>query len=135
MKEKRVCGTQIEELLRLLRLNKNWTYLQVLEKINDDKLTEKDIKKWEYGLKYPDLDTIYKLSELYQISSEELIQAKNNSYEQGMGSININTIKWICYFLNISLSAGAVLTVIFYVAALIGALLFFLDMASRVKRQ
>ena len=79
MKEKKVYGTQIEELLRLLRLNKNWTYWQLVEKLEDDRLTEKDVKKWEYGLKYPDLDMIYKLSELYQIPSEELIQAKNNS--------------------------------------------------------
>lgn len=135
MKEKKVYGTQIEELLRLLRLNKNWTYVHVLEKLNDDKLTEKDIKKWEYGLKYPDLDNIYKLSEIYEVPSQELIEAKNNSYEQGMGAININTIKWICYFLNISLSAGAVITTIFYIVALVYAFMFFLDMASRVKRQ
>ena len=135
MKEKKVYGTQIEELLRLLRLNKDWTYLHLVEKLKDDKLTEKDVKKWEYGLKYPDLDTIYKLSEIYEVPSAELIQAKNNSLEKGMGSININTIKWICYFLNISLSAGAVFTTIFYVAALVGAFLYFLDMASRVKRQ
>ena len=134
MKEKKVYGIQIEELLRLLRQRENWTHLQVLEKLNDEKLTEKDIKKWEYGLKYPDLDTIYKLSEIYQISSEELIQAKNNSYEKGMGSVNIYTIKWICYLLNISLNAGAILTTIFYVVALVGALWFFVEMASRVRK-
>lgn len=134
MKEKKVYGTQIEELLRLLRLNKNWTYWQLVEKLNDDKLTEKDVKKWEYGLKYPDLDMVYKLSELYEIPSAELIQAKNNSYEKGMGSINIYTIKWICYILNISLGAGAVMVTIFYVIALVGALMFFLDMASKVKK-
>lgn len=135
MKEKKVYGTQIEELLRLLRRRENWTYLQVLEKLNDDKLTEKDIKKWEVGLKYPDLDTIYKLSEIYQIPSEEFVQAKNNSFENGMGSINIYTIKWICYLLNISLNTGAVIVTLFYIVALVGSFLFFLDMASRVKRQ
>lgn len=134
MKDKKSYGIQIEELLRLLRLNKNWTYLDLLEKLDNDKLTEKDIKKWEYGLKYPELDDIYKLSELYEVPSQELIQAKNNSYEQGIGSININTIKWICYLLNISLSAGAVITTIFYIVALVGSFLFFLEMASRVKR-
>ena len=61
-------------------------------------------------------------------------EAINDSYEKGMGSVNIYTIKWICYILNISLGAGAVLVTIFYVVALVGALLFFLDMASRVKK-
>lgn len=85
-------------------------------------------------VKYPDLDMIYQLSGIYQIPSEEFVEAKNNSYEKGMASINMITIKWICYFLNVSLKVGAVIVVLLYIALFIFSLLFFTTMASQVKR-
>ena len=67
---------EIEELLKEEREKRNWTYLELLEKLEIESLTEKDIKKWEKGLKYPDLNEIYKLSEIYKIPSARIIQAK-----------------------------------------------------------
>lgn len=130
---KKEIGKGIEVLLRELREKNNWTYLEVVEKLNTMELTEKEVKKWEYGLKYPDLDMIYKLSELYRVPSEEFVQAKNNSYEKGYASINVYTIKWICYILNVSIYTGMVLTAIFYILALVFAFLFFLTMANNFK--
>lgn len=127
-------GEGIEELLARLRKEKGWSYAEVLQHLEDKTLTEKDIKKWEIGLKYPDLDMIYQLSGIYQIPSEEFVEAKNNSYEKGMASINMITIKWICYFLNVSLKVGAVIMVLLYIALFIFSLLFFTTMASQVKR-
>lgn len=127
-------GEGIEELLTKLRKEKGWSYIEVASKLPNKQITEKDIRKWEIGLKYPELDMIYELSELYQIPSSELIQAKNNSYEKGMASINMYTIKWICYILNISIYAGMVLMAVFYVLAFIFAVWFLVTMASQVDK-
>ena len=127
-------GEGIEELLTRLRKEKGWGYAEVLQHLEDKTLTEKDIKKWEIGLKYPDLDMIYQLSGIYQIPSKEFVEAKNNSYSKGMLSINMITIKWICYFLNVSLKVGAVILVLLYVFLFAFSLYFFTMMASQVKR-
>jgi transcriptional regulator with XRE-family HTH domain len=121
-------------LLKEAREKNNWTYIEVVEKLGQANLSEKDVRKWEIGLKYPDLDMIYKLSELYEIPSTELIQAKNNSFEAGMGSINKRTIKLICYFLNVSYHVGLVLLVIIYIFLLIAALWFLTFAASKVDK-
>ena len=129
-KNKKEIGKGIEELLVELRQKNGWTRLEVVEKLNVHSITEKDIKKWEIGLEYPNLDMLYKLSELYQISSTELVQAKNNSYEKGMANINMQIIKWISYVLNVSIRIGMVITVLIYVGALVFAFVFFMSQAS-----
>ena len=123
-------GKGIEEVLTELREKQGWSRIELVEKLGVYTLTEKDIKKWETGLKYPDLDMIYRLAEVYQVSSTELIQAKNNSYEKGMAGVDANVIKWVSYGLNISFRMATVITILIYVAALVGAFLFFLTMAS-----
>lgn len=133
-KRKKEIGEGIEDLLIRLRTEKNWTYADVLMNINNKTLKEQDIKKWEVGLKYPDLDTIYELSELYQISADKIIQAKNNSFEKGLNSVNMILAKWICYFLNVSLHIGIVLMIVFYIFMFIFSLLFFSNKLSMVKK-
>lgn len=122
----------IEELLVELRTKKGLSRLELLDKLNDPDLTEKDIKKWEAGLKYPDLDTIYKLSEIYMVPSKEFIQAKNNSYAKGLGGINKKIIRWFVYTLNVSFYVGVVLTIILYIITFIGALWFFVAVSAQV---
>lgn len=124
----------IEELLIELRKKEGLSRIELLEKLNDSNLTEKDIKKWEIGLSYPDLDTIYKLSEIYKVSSTEFVKAKNNSYEKGLAGINKKIIRWFVYTLNVSFYVGVVLTIILYVLAFILALWFFVSVAYQVKR-
>ena len=87
----------------------------------------------EIGLDYPDLDIIYKLSEIYKVPSEEFILAKNNSYEKGLGGMNKKVIRWFVYTLNVSFYAGVVLTVILYIVTFILALWFFMTAASQAK--
>lgn len=95
----------IEELLKDLRKEKNWSYLNVMEELQKVGIVtdEKTIKKWEYGLKYPEADTIYKLSEIYKIPSQNLIEAKNNSFRKGLKSVHMTFIKWFSYFTGISM--------------------------------
>ena len=95
-------GKELEKLLVELRRKNGLSIIELLDKLQDSTLTEKDIRKWEIGLKYPELDTIYKLSEIYKVPSAEIILAKNNSYEKGIGGINKKIIRWFVYTLNVS---------------------------------
>ena len=122
----------IEDLLIELRKKEGLTIVELLEKLDNSNLKEKDIKNWEIGLKYPDLDTIYKLSEIYKVPSTEFVQAKNNSYEKGLAGVNKKIIRWIAYTLNVSFYVGTVITVLIYVGALTFAFMFFLSMAYSV---
>ena len=123
----------IEELLIELRTKKGISRVELLQKLENTNLSEKDIKKWEIGLKYPDLDIIYKLSEIYRVPSIEFIKAKNNSYEKGLLGINKRIIRWFVYTLNVSFKIGVVLTILLYVFTFIFALWFFVTIAGEVK--
>lgn len=77
----------LEEVLLELRESKNYTYLDITEKLNQKGtyIEEKIIKKWELGLIYPSTDELYLLSEIYMFPVVDLIQAKNNSYKKRNG--------------------------------------------------
>ena len=119
----------IEQLLKDLREAKGWSYWNVIEELNKLGIVTdvKLMKKWEIGLEYPDLDAIYKLSELYMVPSKDFIKAKGNSYEQGYNSIHMTIIKWFCYLTGLSFKIGAVFVVLIYVFGLTFAVWFFLD--------
>ena len=118
----------IEQLLRDLRQEKGWSYWNVVDELSRKGiiLNEKTIKKWEYGLEYPDLDIIYKLSEIYLVPSENFVIAKNNSFKEGYETIHMDLIKRICYITGISLKVGYIAMYVFIGLALIWALLFFI---------
>ena len=82
----------LEEVLLELRESKNYTYLDITEKLNQKGtyIEEKIIKKWELGLIYPSTDELYLLSEIYMFPVVDLIQAKNNSYKK----------EWIQYIID-----------------------------------
>lgn len=126
----------IEVLLRELREQKGWSYYNVIEELNKLGVIvdEKKIKKWEVGLEYPDLDTIYKLSELYFIPSEDFIEAKNNSYEEGYNSIHMVFIKWFCYITGFTLKAGYIFFYVVIAIALIVSFLYFIGNLKMVNK-
>lgn len=118
----------IEQLLRDLRQEKEWSYWNVVDELTRKGiiLNETTIKKWEYGLEYPDLDIIYKLSEIYSVPSQDFVMAKNNSFKEGYETIHMELIKRICYITGISLKVGYIAMYVFIGLALIWALLFFI---------
>lgn len=122
----------LEELLKNLREEKGWSYIHIVENLNKIGYftDEKKVKKWEIGIEYPDIDAIYKLSELYRIQSTTFIMAKNNSLKQGLESIHMRAIKWMCYFTGISINILCIVSYIFIGLALIGSLKFFIDMTN-----
>lgn len=119
----------LEQLLKDLREEKQWTYMHIVEELNKIGLMvdEKKVKKWEIGLEYPDINEIYKLSELYFVPSDNFVMAKSNSYKQGLESVHATLIKWVCYLTGISLKVGYVFFYIVIVVGLIWALWFFCD--------
>ena len=128
-KKKIVIETRtIEQLLKDLRQEKNWSYLDLVEELarKNVMIDEKTVKKWEFGLEYPDLDTIYKLSQIYLISSENFVIAKNNSFKEGFETIHMEFIKRFCYITGISLKIGYIAVYVIIGIALIGALAFFI---------
>lgn len=121
----------IEFLLTSERQKRHWDYYDVAKKINDTNINEKTVKKWEYGLKYPDLNAIYKLSEIYQIPSEELVQARNNSLNYGYKNIRFKFIDWFCYIANISIMTSIIINfIIIYILAPTFAFIFFYNCAQ-----
>ena len=133
-KQKKEVGEGIEELLIRLRNEKGWSRIELLSHLSSKTIKEKDIRKWELGLEYPDLDMIYELSAVYQVPSEQFVRAKNNSYVKGLGSINMFLTKWICYLLNVSIKVGMVLLVLFYVIMLFLAFGTFAYIGTMVKK-
>ncbi len=103
----------LEVILQNERLKRGWNYQHVSDQLNLSDITAKDIKKWEYGFEYPDLNKIYKISELYEIPSEILVQAKSNSYEENLHSVHKTFIKIICYIFNLSIKTGVIFSYIF----------------------
>lgn len=124
----------LEEMLKNLREEKHWTYVHVVEELAKIGLIvdEKKVKKWEIGLEYPEIDEIYKLSEIYFVPSENFIMAKTNSYQEGLASVHATLIKWICYFTGISLKIGYIGFYIIITLTLIGSLMFFVSNLNRV---
>ena len=122
----------IEELLKDLRTKKDWSYWNLVEELSKRNIMidEKRVKKWEYGLEYPDLDTIYRLSEIYEIPSENFVIAKNNSFKEGFETIHMEFIKRFCYITGISLKIGYIAMYVVIGLALLGALLFFISKSN-----
>ncbi len=118
-------GIIIEEMLKKLREDKNWSYNDVAYHLNDTNIMPENIKKMESGLEYPDLDMMYKLSELYSVPIEDFVKAKECSYETLRSSFSVTLIKWINYFFGISFKISMVLVTIFYFVAAIRKLAIF----------
>ncbi len=125
----------LEELLLDLRMQKQWTYLDIVDELYKLGITvdEKTVKKWELGLSYPDLNIIYKLSELYFISSQDLLKAKENSYTKGYNNIHMTIIKWFCYFTGFTLKIGYIFFFIALTLVTFGALFYFVNQVNLLK--
>lgn len=72
---------KLGKFLAELRKEKGLTQEQLAELINSD---NKTISKWETGRYTPSVDYITKLSELYNISTVEIMQCKRNTIEESI---------------------------------------------------
>ena len=113
LKESKEKSITLEIILQNERLKRGWNYKYLAEQLALPNVTAKDVKKWEYSFEYPDLNTIYKISELYQIPSEILVQAKSNGYAEGLHSVHKVFIRTICYIFNLPIKAMIIFSYIF----------------------
>lgn len=113
LKEPKEKNITLEIILQNERLKRGWNYKHLAEQLALPNVTAKNVKKWEYSFEYPDLKTIYRISELYQIPSEILVQAKNNGYAEGLHSVHKVFIKTICYIFNLPIKAMIIFSYIF----------------------
>ena len=72
--KKRTLGMMISSL----RKEKGMTQLQLAEKMG---VTDKAVSKWERDLSMPDLNSIPKLAEIFEISVDDLMQMKTDTTE------------------------------------------------------
>lgn len=86
-----------------LRRKKGLTEEQLVEKINMINVQTINIKKWERDLDFPDLDAIYKLSEIYMIPAAEIIDKKQKTLKAGVDGIHIYFIRVLSLLMGISI--------------------------------
>ena len=72
--DKQTLGQKIAEL----RKAKNMTQLELANKLS---ITDKAVSKWERDLSFPDINSIPKLAEIFEISVDELMQVKTETKE------------------------------------------------------
>lgn len=134
MEENEIETRTLEELLKDLREKNNWSYYNIVEEFSKINvlIDEKKAKKWELGLEYPNIDMIYKLSEIYMVPSTAFIIAKNNSYDKGMASVHMMFIKSFCFITGVSLKIAYIGCYIVLALALIGSFMFFLQCANGI---
>lgn len=61
-----------------LRKEKGMTQLELAEKM---RVTDKAVSKWERDLSFPDINSIPKLAEIFEVSVDDLMQVKTNTKE------------------------------------------------------
>ena len=102
-----------------LRCKKEYTIEELVQKINMQTVNEKNIRKWEHDLEFPNLDQMYKLSEIYEIPAEELMQVRTQTLEEGLKGVHKTLIRFLGYMLGFSIYGIYVLS---YVVILVGAI-------------
>lgn len=72
-------------MISSLRKEKGMTQLELAEKMG---VTDKAVSKWERDLSFPDINSIPKLAEVFEVSVDELMQVKTETKE----NMSINKI-------------------------------------------
>lgn len=102
-KEKNENYIDFGQWLYELRKEKGYTEDDLVNKINMINVQIINIKKWERDLEFPDLDAIYKLSEIYMIEATEIINKKQETLQSGVDGIHIYIIRILSLFMGISI--------------------------------
>ena len=113
---------KFNEKLVMLRKQHNLSQEQVAEKL---KVARQTISKWELGETTPEMDKLIMISEIYNITLDELMKEENeekvvnnpnNTNSQKLAGITIKILKGIGIFLLISVILYVVLMVIGLIA-------------------
>lgn len=104
----------IHKKLKQARENKGLSQLDVSKQLN---ISRQSISKWENNRGYPDIENLIRLSEIYDVSLDDLLlqKHKNNEHSQNDNYTHEGlNIEWMLLFmLLISLSIASPLGIIF----------------------
>ncbi|MGG5330556.1 helix-turn-helix domain-containing protein [Enterococcus sp. AZ163] len=112
---------QINQLLKMRRLEANWTQQELADQLY---LSRQAVAKWENGEAVPSIDNLILLSDLYNVSLDELVQGSpffKKPYVVGKGMFKASPGKfwfiWLIFFmmlplLGISLGISIVIIVL-----------------------
>lgn len=104
--KKQTFGSMIAEF----RKEKGMTQVELAEKMG---VTDKAVSKWERDLSFPDVNTIPKLAEIFNVTVDELMQVKPDTKENRTTG-NISDIINIA-LKGISLAMGVAVVVIAFI--------------------
>ena len=117
-----------------LRCKKEYTIEELVEKIGMDNVRLKNIRKWEHDLEFPNLDQMYKLSEIYKVPIEVLMQVRTQTLEEGLKGVHKELIRLLSYILGFSIYGMLILWYIIIFATFIYAIWFFIDATETVRQ-
>lgn len=115
-----------------LRQKKGYTIEELAQEINMPTVKIKNIKKWEHDLEFPNLEQIYKISEIYKIPSEEILQVRTQTLQEGLKGVHKTIIRFIGYILGISIYTTVILSYIFIAVMGIWSILNFADACNKL---
>ena len=117
-----------------LRQKKGYTIEKLAEEINMPIVTIKTIKKWEHDLEFPNLDQMYKLSEIYEIPSEVLMQVRTQTLQEGLKGVHKSIIRLIGYILGISIYGTVILSYVTIAVAAMWAIFNFAEAVNNLAK-
>ena len=106
---------------------------QLAQKIGMINVQSINIKKWERDLEFPDLDAIYKLSEIYMIASAEIIDKKQQTLQAGVEGIHMYIIRVLSLLMGISIYGTLWFCRIVIYGTLILATLWFYLLTANIR--
>lgn len=115
-----------------LRCKKEYTVEELARIINMETVTIKAIRKWEHDLEFPNLDQMYKLSEIYQVPIEEIMQVRTQTLEEGLKGVHKTIIRFLGYLLGFSIYGTLIICYTIIFIALIYAFWFIITASQRV---
>ncbi|OTY74561.1 hypothetical protein BK753_00025 [Bacillus thuringiensis serovar canadensis] len=100
--EKRICMNDLGEKLKVSRIEKGLTQLQVAESLN---VSRQAVSNWETNKNYPDIVSIVLLSQLYNISLDELLKGEKGMVKNMKKDLDkINSLDMLVLIMMLALS-------------------------------
>ena len=100
-------------MIAAMRKEQGMTQLELAEKMG---VTDKAVSKWERDLSFPDVNSIPRLAEIFDVTVDELMQVKSDSKENGkanrISEIVNNALKGIALAVGIDVVVLSLIDVI-----------------------
>ncbi len=88
-----------------MRKEKGMTQLELAEMMG---VTDKAVSKWERDLSFPDISSLPKLAEVFDVSVDELIKAKSTPKESVLKSKAIKILQIACKAIALAMGVAVV---------------------------